>query len=235
MRGRGYLLGALSAFVLSSGIADAEVEKVEMYLYGGITNASKNQIRRQLAPYVEPDSISFRQMVRENGKEHPWVTIVEVQPNGWRVDFYDLMHRIKDVRGVNDGRVLYQTEVTATGDLRAHFGFTRRSFGVVPGWVQARGVVTSGLWHHLRSSGSEEAMVFHQNEAYDQLRLAPHNGKEVRVRGRIGGFDGAYPVVVLGDFEILDDSVDPQTDIPQRTRPDLPERRDKRENRPYDQ
>jgi hypothetical protein len=231
-------LGCVCALIgvasLSTLIARAEVESVELYLYGAITQTSKRQIVRVLSPYVEKDSISFRQMLRADGSEHPWVTIVEVRPRGWYVDFYDLVHRIKDTRGVRDGRVLWRTDVTATCDLRAHFGYTRRSFGWIPGWVQARGLVTSGLWHHLRARGSGEDLVFHPNEQYDQLRLAPHRGQDVRIRGRIGGFDGPYPVVVLGDFEIMDgerDEAAASEPIPRRIHPDLPPDRPKRDNR----
>ncbi len=224
------------AFVAMTAVA--EVESIELYLYGGITQRSKNQIVRLLSPHVEEDSISFRQMIRPDGTEHPWVTIVEVQPRGWHVDFYDILHRVRDTRGVNDGRVLWRTDVTATGDLRAHFGFTRRSFGWVPGWVQARGLVTSGLWHHLNASGSGEDLVFHQNEQYDRLRLAPHRGSKVRVRGRIGGFDGPYPVVVLGEYELLKSESDEaaeetQHEAPGRMEADVPPERPRRAHREY--
>ena len=221
-------LGTLALLVLVASSSHAAVDKLDLYLYGGITGASKKQIRHRLAMYADADAITFRQMVKADGTEHPWVTVVTIEPRGEHLDLYNVVHRIKDARGVNDGRVLWKTDLTATGDLRAHYGYTRRSFGWIPAWVQARGMVTSGLWHHLYARGSGERVVFHENEAYDRLRLAPHDGGDVRVRGRIAGFDGPYPVVVLGDYEDAEESADGAVDsaeagdgeIPQRTSPE---------------
>ncbi len=234
-------VGAMCLAVMLANCAHAEVEKLDLYLYGGITGASKKQIRRRLAPHADANSITFRQMVKADGTEHPWVTVVSIEPRGEHLDVYDVVHRIKDARGVNDGRVLWKSDLTASGDLRAHYGYTRRSFGWIPAWVQARGVVTSGLWHHLYARGSGERFVFHENEAYDRLRLAPHDGGDVRVRGRIAGFDGPYPVVVLGEYEdaeapagAVDDAneVGEET-IPDRTQAEGTVRRAKRPNRRY--
>lgn len=239
--GRRGAASALGLVCLLATSAHAAVEKLDLYLYGGITGASKRQIRHNLWPYVETDAITFRQMVKADGTEHPWVTVVSIEPRGRRLDMYDVVRRIKDVRGVNDGRVLWKTDLTASGDLRAHYGYTRRSFGWIPAWVQARGMVTSGLWHHLYAGGSGERLVFHENEAYDRLRLAPHDGGAVRIRGRIAGFDGPYPVVVLGEFENVDEAAEAAEDaadvgereIPLRTRDEGTVRRAKRPNRRY--
>ncbi|MEO2003964.1 MAG: hypothetical protein ABGY41_07670 [Candidatus Poribacteria bacterium] len=236
---RGLRLGGALALVLGFvSAAQGEVEKLDLYLYGGISGASKKQIRRNLSPWVAAENISFRQMVRADGSEHPWVTVVSIVPQGKHLDMYDIVRRIKDVRGVNDGRVLWKTDITASGDLRAHYGYSRRSFGWIPSWVQARGRPTSGLWHHMYAGGSGERLVFHENEAYDRLRLASHDGGNVRVRGRIAGFDGPYPVVVLGEFEEVEkveDSDDAagagEQEIPQRTEAEGTVRRAKRPNR----
>ncbi len=220
--------------------ATAAVDKLDLYLYGGITGASRKQIRRVLSPYADADSITFRQMIKPDGTEHPWVTVVTIQPRGARLDLYDVTRRIKDARGVNDGRILWKTDLTATGDLRAHYGYTRRSFGWIPEWTAARGMVTSGLWHHLYAQGSGERMVFHENEQYDRLRLAPHDGGDVKIRGRIAGFDGPYPIVVLGEFEDVagepgapEEAPEAEEEIPQRTQAEGTVRRAKRPNRRY--
>ena len=60
----------------------------------------------------------------------------------------------------------------------------------------------------------------------------------MRVRGRIGGFDGPYPVVVLGDFEMIesedqDGSKTYQEEILRRDLPDLPSQDPKTPNRRY--
>lgn len=237
--GRLFAVVVLAAALATS--AAAAVDKLDLYLYGGITGASKKQIRRVLSPYADPEAITFRQMLKPDGTEHPWVTVVTIQPRGARLDLYDVTRRIKDARGVNDGRVLWKTDLTATGDLRAHYGYTRRSFGWIPEWTAARGMVTSGLWHHLYAQGSGERMVFHGNEQYDRLRLAPRDGGDVKIRGRIAGFDGPYPIVVLGEFEDVpeepgarleaDDAV--EEEIPHRTQAEGAVRRAKRPNRRY--
>ena len=234
-------LAAVTLAFMLTDCAQAAVEKLELYLYGGITGASKKQIRHRLALYADADSITFRQMVRADGTEHPWVTVVSIEPRGEHLDLYNVVHRIKDARGVNDGRVLWKSDITASGDLRAHYGYTRRSFGWIPAWVQPRGMVTSGLWHHLYARGSGERFVFHENREYDRLRLAPHDGGDVRVRGRIAGFDGPYPVVVLGDYEDAGEPADAALnpaeagdgEIPQRTQAEGTVHRAKRPNRRY--
>jgi hypothetical protein len=236
---RWLVAGALVAALATS--ASAAVDKLDLYLYGGITGASKKQIRRILSPYADADAISFRQMVRPDGTEHPWVTVVTIEPRGAHLSLYAATRAIRDARGVNDGRILWKTDLTATGDLRAHYGYTRRSFGWIPQWTAARGMATSGLWHHLYANGSGERVVFHENEAYDRLRLAPHDGGDVKIRGRIAGFDGPYPVVVLGEYEdVADDAgaagqaVDAADgEIPQRTEAEGAVRRGKRPNRRY--
>ncbi len=236
---RGLAVAALVASLATS--AGAAVDKLDLYLYGGITGASKKQIRRVLSPHADPENISFRQMVKKDGTEHPWVTVVTIEPRGDHLNLYDVTRRIKDARGVNDGRILWKTDLTATGDLRAHYGYTRRSFGWIPAWTPARGMMTSGLWHHLYAEGSGERVVFHENDEYDRLRLAPRDGGDVKIRGRIAGFDGPYPVVVLGEYEDVAaeagelgeaEGAAPE-EIPHRTRAEGTVRRGKRPNRRY--
>lgn len=224
----------LGVALLGAGHARAQIDAVQFHLYGGFTNLSKWHIQRVLGDYVDPSKVTFSTYVDENGKKHPWHTVMEVTPDGDRVNFYQVMHRIRDRRGPDDIH-LYKTEVEATGDLRAHFGWTRRSIQWVPGWVQARGLVTSGLFHHVYVRGSQEKFVFHQNDTYDDMRLAPHRGNDVKIRGRVAGFDGPYPVVVLDDFEIVESpagavEVEPED----RNAPERPPRREKRENRAED-
>lgn len=215
MRQRRPMVACVLVALLLTGIAaHAEIESLKFYLYGGITNRSKWQITHLLSPYVHPDNVHFEPYRDTEGRTNPWRTIVEITPEGEPLDFYSVTRAIRDTRGVNDGRFIYRTEVTAIGDLRAHLGFTRRSFGWVPGWVQARGIVTSGLWHHLRAEGSGENFVFHPNEVYDRLRVSPHSGEKVRIRGKIAGFDGPYPVVVLGEFENVPETQ--ETNPPER-------------------
>jgi len=197
---------ATGVLLLAGSAVHAEIESLKFHLYGGITNRSKWQISRLLSPYVHPDNIHFEPYRDAEGRTNPWRTIVEITPEGEPLDLYSVTRAIRDTRGVNDGRLVYRTDVTATGELKAHIGWTRRSFGWVPGWVQARGLVTSGLWHHLTAEGSGENFVFHVNRAYDELRTSPHNGEPIRIRGRISGFDGPYPVVVLGEFETVDET-----------------------------
>ena len=205
---------AIGALFLAGIAAHAEIESLKFHLYGGITNRSKWQITRLLSPYVHPDNIRFEPYRDAEGRTNPWRTIVEITPEGEALDLYSVTHAIRDTRGVEDGRLVYRTDVTATGELRAHLGWTRRSFGWIPGWVQARGLVTSGLWHHLNAEGSGENLVFHANEAYDNLRTSPHNGETIRIRGRISGFDGPYPVVVLGEFENAEESDAERSETP---------------------
>lgn len=222
---------AIVALYLTGIAARAEIESLRFHLYGGVTNRSKWQITRLLSPYVHPDNIRFEPSRDADGRENPWRTTVEITPEGESLNLYAVTRAIRDTRGVDDGRLVYRTDITAIGDLKAHIGWTRRSFGWIPGWVQARGLVTSGLWHHLEAEGSGEDIVFHPNEAYDRLRASPHNGEPLRIRGRISGFDGPYPVVVLGDFENTDDSSgdsgkprDPKNANPRQRAPRKPER-----------
>ncbi|MBM3213464.1 hypothetical protein FJZ36_00885 [Candidatus Poribacteria bacterium] len=204
-----WLVLTACALVLAAGavtLARAEVEKLSLHLYGGMTNRSRWQIEKLLSPYVDPSNIEFKAVRDKDGRRNPWRTIVEITPEGDYLDIYDIVHSIRDTRGVEDGRLLYRTDIEATGELRAHLGFTRRSFRWVPGWVQARGLVTSGLWHRVYADGSGEDLVFHPNAVYDDLRASPPRDERVRIKGRIAGFDSVYPVVVLGEYSGADEA-----------------------------
>ena len=193
---------AICGMMWWTGTANAEVELLELYLYGGVTQRGKNQMKRMLAPYTPKENVSFRQMVREDGSVHPWVTVVEIRPNGLPINLYDIVHRIDDDRGVNDRRILWKTVVTASGELRSHFGFNRHRIGRPPfAALHQRG--TPGVWNYLDAPYPRERLTFHPNTAYDNLRLANRDVR-LRVKGRIAGFNHIYPIVVLGTFEETD-------------------------------
>jgi hypothetical protein len=224
------------ALLSAGGTASAEIESLRLHLYGGLTQRSEWHIKYLLSRHVDPDDITFSTYVDDKGKKQPWHTVVEIKPGDDYVNVYQVMHRIRDTRGVEDGRMLFRTDVTATGDLRAHFGWTRSLFWL-PAWVQARGLATSGLWHYLAvdDRGAGDRFLFHPNDKYDEMRLAPHQGEPVRIEGRITGFDGPYPVVVLGGSQSVradeENVQEPEEEREERGR-DRPQRPRQRLRRP---
>lgn len=197
-----HLLCAFAALCMANA-ALAEVEQLDLYLYGSITQRSKNQIVRLLSYYMPKENISFRQMKRDDGSIHPWVSVVEIKPQGWPLNIYNIVQRIDDDRGVNDGRRLWKAEVTASGELRNHLGFARGRIGR-PAFAPFFERGSPGIWTYMDAPYPRERLVFHPSLKFDNLRLL-NRANRVRIKGRIAGFDRIYPIVVLTEFEETDE------------------------------
>ena len=137
----------LSMFLLTifTNSSHAEVESIQIHLFGVVNSDDARQIRRLLKPWVNPEDVSFYAPVDTKGRKRHFTTIVEVTPRrgknpyneGRTFDIYDIIRQLNDqrFRGSQSGGQAWvaKSEATVTGNIYAHPGLftelhTQRSF-----------------------------------------------------------------------------------------------------------
>ena len=210
----------LSLLILSiflfAGFANpshAEVESIQIHLFGFVNNDDARQIRRLLKPWADPENVSFHVPVDKKGRKRHFTTIVEVTPRqgkspyseGHTFDIYDIIRQLSDqrFRGSQAGSQAWVTksEATLTGNLYAHPGFSRSYIRNVPFWRRWR-ADTSEINHAMVVS-PDQKVVFSDGDKFDELIQEANQGAQgVEVKGQIAGFDGPYPVISVRDFRV---------------------------------
>lgn len=191
----------------------AEVESIQIHLFGFVNNDDARQIRRLLKPWADPENVSFSVPVDKKGRERHFTTIVEVTPRrgknpyneGRTFDIYDITRQLNDqrFRGSQVGSQAWvaKSEATITGNLYAHPGFSRSYIRNVPFWRRWR-ADTSEI-NHAMVVGWDQKAVFSGNDKFDELIQEANQGVSgVEVKGQIAGFDGVYPVISVRDFRV---------------------------------
>ena len=201
----------LLASLILVGIAStvyADVEKLEIYISGFVTQDDARQIRRLLRPWVDAEDVSFRNAVDEKGRERYFTTVVEITPRRPSVDVYSIERQLRDQRfrgrqaGSQPLALVTKAEVTITGQLFAHAGWSRSYIRNVPSWRSWRGE-TSDVNFAFDTGWAERPFVFSQNEQLDELIQEAGKGqKMVEVKGQLAGFDGNYPVMSVRKFRV---------------------------------
>ena len=205
----------LSTFLLASftDLSHAEVESIQIHLFGFVNSDDARQIRRLLKPWVDPEDVSFYSPVDKKGRKRHFTTIVEVTPRrgknpynaGRTFDIYDITRQLNDqrFRGSQTGSRAWVTksEATITGNLYAHPGFSRSYIRNVPFWRHWR-ADTSEI-NHAMVVGRDQKVVFSSGDKFDELIQEAGQGVHgVEVKGQIAGFDGVYPVISVRDFRV---------------------------------
>ena len=191
----------------------AEVESIQIHLFGFVNNDDARQIRRLLKPWADPENVSFSTPVDKKGRERHFTTIVEVIPRrgknpyneGRTFDIYDITRQLNDqrFRGSQVGSQTWvaKSEATITGNLYAHPGFSRSYIRNVPFWRRWR-ADTSEI-NHAMVVGWDQKAVFSSNDKFDELIQEANQGVNgVEVKGQVVGFDGVYPVISVRDFRV---------------------------------
>ena len=205
----------LSIF-LFAGFANpshAEVESIQIHLFGFVNHDDARQIRRLLKPWADPENVSFHAPVDKKGRKRHFTTIVEVTPRrgkssyseGHIFDIYNITRQLNDqrFRGSHAGSQAWVTksEATLTGDLYAHPGFSRSYIRNVPFWRHWR-ADTSEINHAMVVS-PDQKVVFSDSDKFDELIQEANQGAQgIEVKGQIAGFDGPYPVISVRDFRV---------------------------------
>jgi hypothetical protein len=194
----------------------AEVETVKIEMFGFVTNEDARQIRRLLEPWAKPQDVKFYPAKDKKGRERPFAMVVEIIPrrdNKYReshtLDIYRIMRQLKDNRfrgrqssGANGRSRVLKTEATVSGNLFAHPGWSRSYIRNVPFWRRWR-ADTSAVNHAMIARGWDEKIVFADSDEFDDLRReAGQDGRRVKVRGTIVGFDGPYPIMSVRDHRL---------------------------------
>ena len=213
------LFSMLLAVFLIAGFTHsslAEVETVKIEMFGFVTNEDARQIRRLLEPWAKPQDVKFYPAKDKKGRERPFAMVVEIIPrrdNKYReshtLDIYRIMRQLKDNRfrgrqssGANGRSRVLKTEATVSGNLFAHVGWSRSYIRNVPFWRRWR-ADTSAVNHAMVAGGWDEKIVFADSDEFDQLRQeAGQDGRRVKVKGVIVGFDGPYPIMSVRDHRL---------------------------------
>ncbi len=204
-----FFLPVLILAALDSAEAEPNsIEKIEVQIFGHISNADALQIRRLLRPYVEPENVNFRDFIDVHGRKSHHTTLVEITPKRGRyVHAYRIIRQLNDHRfrgiGAISKNYVVKSNATVSGAMFAHAGWSRSYIRNVPFWRNWR-EQTSAVNHALITSGLfEQKFVFSDNNQFDLLRLEAGKGEHlVRIRGDITGFDGPYPILSVRKFAI---------------------------------
>ena len=206
----------LSMFLFASftNSSYAEVETIQIHLFGFVNSDDARQIRRLLKPWVDPEDVSFSTPVDEKGRKRHFTTIVEITPRrgkspysqGHTFDIYNITRQLRDqrFRGSQIGGRAWVTrsEATVTGNLYAHPGFSRSYIRNVPFWRRWRADTSSEINHAMVVS-PDQTVVFSSGDKFDELIQEANQGTQgVEVKGQIAGFDGPYPVISVRDFRV---------------------------------
>ena len=206
----------LSMFLLASltNPSHAEVETIQIHLFGFVNSDDARQIRRLLKPWANPEDVSFYTPVDEKGRKRHFTTVVEITPrrgktpysDGHTFDIYNITRQLRDqrFRGSQIGGRAWVTksEATVTGNLYAHPGFSRSYIRNVPFWRRWRAETSSDINHAMVVS-PDQMIVFSSGDKFDELRQKAGQGVNgVEVKGQIAGFDGPYPVISVRDFRV---------------------------------
>ena len=206
----------LSIFLLAgfTSPSNAEVESIQIHLFGFVNSDDARQIRRLLRPWADAEDVSFYAPVDKKGRKRHFTTVVEVTPRrgknpyneGHTFDMYDIVRQLNDqrFRGSQIGGRAWvaKSEVTITGNLYAHPGFSRSYIRNVPFWRRWR-ADTSAVNHAMVAGSWEEKVVFSDSDKFDELiQEAGRGDQAVEVKGQIVGFDGPYPVISVRDFRV---------------------------------
>ena len=205
----------LSVFLFSgfTNSGHAEVESIQIHLFGFVNSDDARQIRRLLKPWANPEDVSFHAPVDKKGLKRHFTTIVEVTPRrgknpyneGRTFDIYDIIRQLNDqrFRGSQSGGQAWvaKSEATVTGNIYAHPGFSRSYIRNVPFWRRWR-ADTSEINHAMVVS-PDQKVVFSSGDKFDELIQEANQGAQgVEVKGQIVGFDGVYPVISVRDFRV---------------------------------
>jgi len=200
----------LAGFTYSSS---AEVEKLQIHLFGFVNDDDARQIRRLLKPWADAKDVSFHAPVDKKGRKRHFTTVVEVIPrrdNRYReshtLDVYFITRQLNDQRfrgsQVGSRAWVAKANATVTGNLYAHPGWSRSYIRNVPFWRRWR-ADTSAVNHAMVAGGWDEKIVFSDSEEFDQLRQEAGQGDQaVEIKGQIAGFDGPYPVMSVREFRV---------------------------------
>jgi hypothetical protein len=206
----------LSVFLLAgiTSPGNAEVESIQIHLFGFVNSDDARQIRRLLTPWADPEDVSFHAPVDKHGRQRHFTTVVEVIPRRGKnkynesrtLDIYNITRQLNDQRfrgsQIGGRPWVAKSEATITGHLYAHPGWSRSYIRNVPFWRRWR-ADTSAVNHTMVAGGWEEKIVFSDNDKFDLLRQEAGQGDQaVEVKGQITGFDGPYPVMSVRQFRV---------------------------------
>lgn len=207
------LILCMFLFASFTNSSDAEVESIQIHLFGFVNSDDARQIRRLLKPWANPEDVSFHAPVDKQGLKRHFTTIVEVTPRrgknpyneGRTFDIYDIIRQLNDqrFRGSQSGGQAWvaKSEATLTGNIYAHPGFSRSYIRNVPFWRRWR-ADTSEINHAMVVS-PDQKVVFSDGDKFDELIQEANQGVQgVEVKGQIAGFDGVYPVISVRDFRV---------------------------------
>ncbi len=229
----------LSIFLLAgfTNPSHAEVESIQIHLFGFVNGDDARQIRRLLKPWADPENVSFYSPVDKKGRERHFTTIVEVTPRrgknpyneGRTFDIYNITRQLNDqrFRGSQIGSRAWvaKSEATVTGNLYAHPGFSRSYIRNVPFWRHWR-ANTSEI-NHAMVVGRDQKVVFSDSDKFDELIQEAGKGVQgVEAKGQIVGFDGPYPVISVRDFRVeylVEPSMKEEADTAEETPKQEPE------------
>ena len=203
---------------------DAGVETIQIELSGFVSNDDARQIRRLIKPWANPEDVVFKPAYDKKKRKRHFTTVVEITPRRGKnkysehhtFDVYNIIRQLNDqrFRGSQIGprpRVA-KSEVTVTGSLFAHAGWSRSYLRNVPFWRRWR-AETSVVNHAMVAGRWDQKIVFSNNDKFHQLRQEASRSKRdqtVEVKGKIVGFDGPYPVMSIRKFSV-DYSVEPHS------------------------
>ncbi len=190
------------------------VETIDVLLSGNVSFYDTIQIRRLLRPWVKPNNIRFEDHIDQHGRPNFFTTVVQIQVEPKASPrIYKIIQQLRDqrFRGANAAsktRVL-KTEVTVSGEMPTYANWTRSSLRNVPYWRNWRGDTSSV--NHVLVTAADQKFVFHRNKTFDSLRHKLGQVTEgsnievqkvVKMKAKVAGFDGSYPVMSVQKFQI---------------------------------
>ncbi len=200
---------------IMNNVSVAEVTSLKIEISDVVSFRDALQIKRLLAPWADPEDITFHTPVGKNGKERLFTTVVEIKPRSGvskysethTFDVYNITRQLRDSRyrgrhGLGQVRLL-KTEAEIRGDMFTHPGFSRGGIRDIPAWARWR-PQTSEIHHALRAGRSGQNFVFKASPEFDQLRhdVVNSNNNEVEIQGEITGFDGPYPIMRVRRYKV---------------------------------